>query len=119
METSRDDTGITCRLLREDGTEWRVTKIEFRGDRTTVSGFPLRASGEEHEASAPASEWITDEPLARGDRLVWLDASGTIVWAMRIPLGRAEAPLPVGARPVGGDDSGGTAPQRSAAGGES
>lgn len=119
METTRDDTGITCRLLREDGTEWRVTKIEFRGDRTTVSGFPLGGSGEEHEASAPASEWITDEPLARGDRLVWLDASGTIVWAMRIPLGRAEALLPVGAGPVGGNSSGGTEGRRSAAGSES
>ena len=87
MDVAEDLAQFSCRLTRNDGSVWRVTRIEFVNGTPTVSGFPLGEDGQKRDPSAPASAWLTDEPLERGDRLVWVDAAGDKVWAFRVPLG--------------------------------
>ena len=86
MDVAQDLAQFSCRLVRNDGSVWRVTRIEFVNGTPTVSGFPLGEDGEKRDPTAPASAWLTDEPLERGDRLTWLDARGEKVWAFRVPL---------------------------------
>lgn len=77
---------LTCRLTRRDGSEWQVLKLDLEGHPTVTARLagaitPLRASR--------GGDWtrLEDEPLDRGDRLMWFDGEGKVVWAMKAPLG--------------------------------
>ena len=76
------DRGITCRLERSDGSAWRVTRLELDRDPPLVTAFRSDPTGGFERRPVRLEE----EPLSRGDRLVWLDRAGVVVWAFRSPL---------------------------------
>ena len=103
-------SGTTCRLIREDGTEWIVTRFDLReggawitARRVTAGAAPLThepASGNEPAGGnghaggngngnghRPGAERLYETPLRHGDRLVWTRRDGTVAWAMRNPTG--------------------------------
>ncbi|MDP2480777.1 MAG: hypothetical protein Q8W51_05845 [Candidatus Palauibacterales bacterium] len=110
-------SGTTCRLIREDGSEWIVTRFDLRegGAWITARRMPECASvpstchgadlaahatedgthlGNGHAAEnsysrpeANGAERLYETPLRHGDRLVWTRRDGTVAWAMRNPTG--------------------------------
>lgn len=72
--------GVSCRLIRRDGTEWAVSRFDLRnGGAWVTASRPSEQAGGERV--------LSEEPLGYGDRLEWLRADGSIVWAMRNPTG--------------------------------
>lgn len=73
---------VTCRLERSDGSTWQVIRLDLFHNPPSVTAMrdDPTASGERDFAR------LEREPLTRGDRLVWLDRRGEVVWALRSPL---------------------------------
>jgi len=71
---------VTCRLRREDGSEWTVSTFDLRNGGAWVTASRLGPDGSAHGE-------IREEPLDHGDRLEWVRGDGTVVWAMRNPTG--------------------------------
>lgn len=71
---------VTCRLRREDGSEWAVSAFDLRNGGAWVTAAPIGADGS-------AGRELREEPLDYGDRLEWVRGDGTVVWAMRNPTG--------------------------------
>lgn len=76
---------LNCRLTRRDGSEWQVTKLDLEGPPTVTAR--LAGAITPRRASRGDPTRLDDEPLERGDRLLWFDAEGKVVWAMKAPLG--------------------------------
>lgn len=76
----RSSKGATaCRLVRPDGSTWRVDELTFtrNGLRVDADRIPSSDSG---EAS------LADTYLEAGDRLEWLDDEGRVVWSHHNPV---------------------------------
>lgn len=71
-----------CRLVRSDGSEWRVTDFQI-GEGTVRVDARLERSPRDHEAR---ERQLESEPLMRGDRVEWLKDDGSLIWAMRNPV---------------------------------
>lgn len=102
MDRVEWEDGANCRLVRADGTEWRV--MELRGVEHGLRVDAVRAGRERSEpartpangngtpgsnGSAPGR--LEDELLGRGDRLQWLNADGQMVWSMKLPMDQARS----------------------------
>lgn len=104
---------LRCRLIRDDGSEWRIRKLMREGaglrvDAERVDGGggdgsrgdagspPARvarpAADGAPEDRAPENGHLSGEPLHRGDRIEWTTGDGRVVWAMRVPLAAGEGP---------------------------
>lgn len=112
---------LRCRLIRDDGSEWRVRRLirEGAGLRVdaervngsggappgTDGGSPSAPDGDGRAAAgsesggsgstnggAAANGHLSGEPLGRGDRIEWTAADGRVVWAMRVPLAAGQGP---------------------------
>lgn len=113
MEQPHVENGASCRLVRADGSEWRVTDLRGaeNGLRVDAVRTELRVNGEQAvgEADAPsngepapapngqpsgngsAPGRLEDELLGRGDRLHWLGEDGDVVWSMKLPMDQARS----------------------------
>jgi hypothetical protein len=92
-------SGTTCRLIREDGTEWIVTRFDLREGgawitaRRVPEGSSPGGNGNGHSGAhgqpgdPDGAERLLEAPLRHGDRLVWTRRDGTVAWAMRNPTG--------------------------------
>lgn len=105
------EKGSNCRLVRADGSEWRV--LELRGGERdlrvdAVAAGSRRTHGEPGGNGAPGNgseagngsgpngdppsdgaPTLEDELLGRGDRLQWLGEDGDVVWSMKLPMDQA------------------------------
>jgi len=72
--------GVTCRLRRDDGSEWAVTAFDLRNGGAWVTATRVDPAGRGRRV-------LRGEPLDHGDRLEWVRGDGTVVWAMRNPTG--------------------------------
>lgn len=68
-----------CRLVRPDGSTWRVDELTF-----TRHGLRVNADRIASTASGDAS--LADAYLEAGDRLEWLDDEGRVVWSHHNPV---------------------------------
>lgn len=97
MEQPQWDDGANCRLVRTDGSEWRVT--DLRGGEHGLRVDAIRRSAEpvrEPSNGSPGSNGsgpgqLKDELLGRGDRLHWLGEDGHVVWSMKLPMDQARS----------------------------
>ena len=101
-------SGTTCRLIREDGSEWIVTRFDLReggawitarrvpegASLPSVSHVAPVANGHVHaeanghvHVETNGAERLYEAPLRHGDRLVWTRRDGSVAWAMRNPTG--------------------------------
>lgn len=84
---------IACRLIRTDGTEWQVTDLRADGLQIVVDAVPWSEAGEaERDGNRDDRPTLEAEPLRRDDRVRWEDDAGTVVWSMRVPVGRPDLP---------------------------
>lgn len=81
MDPASEERDVVCRLERRDGSVWRVTGLDLEDGTPTVSAVRNDPVGDPDAVAAR----LRRQPLARGDRLVWLDRSGEVVWALRSP----------------------------------
>lgn len=99
MDETEWENESNCRLVRADGSEWRVR--ELRGGENglrvdAVRAGPAAADGNagEGEASEPGAaprSRLEDELLGRGDRLQWHGEDGDVVWSMKLPMDQARS----------------------------
>lgn len=76
----RASKGATaCRLVRPDGSTWRVDELTFTRNGLRVDADRI-ASSESERAS------LADAYLEAGDRLEWLDDEGRVVWSHHNPV---------------------------------
>lgn len=81
--TANERRAETRRLIRPDGTRWTVSDL-----RVEDCCFQVTARRVDDENGNGQREVIRDRPLERGDRLVWLNERGEVVWSARCPVGR-------------------------------
>lgn len=81
-DRNADERDLSCRLERRDGSAWQVTRLDLDSDPPSVTAVRSDPTASFDRNSARLEE----EPLARGDRLVWLNRRGEVVWALRSPL---------------------------------
>lgn len=87
-----DDT--VCRLLRPDGSEWRVMGLQHADDGLEVDAvrFGLAPAGDtQADRGAPALRRLEGEPLSRGDLLQWIGDGGEVLWSMTLPVDQGRA----------------------------
>lgn len=96
MDQSEWEDGANCRLVRADGSEWRVTDLRgaengLRVDAVRAGPRPSANGGPQGTAGGNGSDLsrLEDELLGRGDRLQWLGEEGEVVWAMKLPMDQA------------------------------
>lgn len=99
MDQGQRDNGSNCRLVRADGSEWRVVELRgfeegLRVDAVRLSphhagASPKGAGAAPSNGSPPAR--MEDELLGRGDRLLWLGEDGGVVWSMKLPMDQARS----------------------------
>lgn len=95
---------VECRLIRADGTEWRVRSLDLSGHGLRVDAEPVNGAANGDAAGSRETggtsnggrphETLEDEPLARGDRMRWIADDGREVWSMRVPMGGSSVPEP-------------------------
>lgn len=97
MEKPELNEGANCRLVRADGSEWRVTELRggeqgLRVDAVRRSTEPVRepSNGPGGSGGSDAGR-LEDELLGRGDRLNWLGEDGHVVWSMKLPMDQARS----------------------------
>lgn len=106
MDTSDLEDSASCRLVRADGSEWRVTELRGverglrvdavrsgreNGDRP-ANGSPGSGGPNGSPPAGPNGEGrLQDELLGRGDRLQWLDEDGRLLWSMKLPMDQARS----------------------------
>lgn len=86
---------VRCRLVRADGSMWHINELREVAEGFHVDAVPNGAaapSGDGEEAPGPETgpSRLEDEPLRRGDRIEWVEESGEVLWAMRVPMDAAE-----------------------------
>ncbi len=113
MKEPEVENGANCRLVRADGSEWRVTELRGaeNGLRVDAVRAEPRPAGEDAagEADGPSNGEpsassngsprgngsspgrLEDELLGRGDRLHWLGEDGEVVWSMKLPMDQARS----------------------------
>lgn len=68
-----------CRLVRPDGSTWRV-------DELTFTRHGLRVDADRIASSDSGRASLADAYLEAGDRLEWLDDEGRVVWSHHNPV---------------------------------
>lgn len=97
METtirSTDRNARLCRLLRADGSEWRVTELHHDDEGLAVDAVHLglaASAGDRALYDLPSFHWLKEEPLGRGDLLQWIGDGGEVLWSLTLPVDRARA----------------------------
>lgn len=106
METSDGRNGAICRLVRADGSEWRVHELRgfeegLRVDAVRAGPHRAGPNGNGNgngngKAPDPSGNGgpptrLEDELLGRGDRLQWLGEDGDVVWSMKLPMDQARS----------------------------
>lgn len=86
MTVSETQQQLRCRLTRRDGSEWQVLRLELDDGPPRVTAR-LAGAIRPSRSSSEDPERLEDETLERGDRLMWFDAEGKVVWSMKAPLG--------------------------------
>lgn len=76
-DTSREN--VECRLVRPDGSCWRVEELTF-----TRHGLKVRA--ERIAVRGTGRDRLDGVYLQAGDRLEWRDADGEVVWSHHNPV---------------------------------
>lgn len=77
VRPSKGDTA--CRLVRPDGSTWRV-------DELTFTRHGLRVDADRIASSDSGERSLADAYLEAGDRLEWLDDEGRVVWSHHNPV---------------------------------
>lgn len=106
------DVSVRCRLVRADGSKWHIKELREVAEGFRVDAVPNGASGPDggprsngdprpNGDDAPSADGarsrLDDEPLLRGDRIEWVEESGEVLWAMRVPMDAVgESPNPAG-----------------------
>lgn len=83
-----EDDAARCRLLRADGTEWRVTGLHQADGELQVDAIHLGldpAGDGGPTRSVPSLHLLEGEPLSRGDLLQWVGDEGEVLWSMAAP----------------------------------
>lgn len=83
-----EDDAARCRLLRADGTEWRVTGLRQAEQGLEVDAIHLGLSpaGDGGPGrSVPSLHLLEGEPLGRGDLIQWVGDGGEVLWSMAAP----------------------------------
>lgn len=78
-----------CRLLRADGSEWRVTELHHAEEGLAVDAVHLGIPSSARDRSLhdlPSFHWLEQEPLERGDLLQWIGDQGDVLWSMTLPV---------------------------------
>lgn len=96
MDRHEWEDGSDCRLVRADGSEWRVT--ELRGGEHGLRVDAVRRDGpsggstiHQQGSDGRSRGRLEDELLGRGDRLHWLTEEGRVVWSMKLPMDQARS----------------------------
>lgn len=83
-----------CRLLRADGSEWRVTGFHAADRGLEVDavhvGVPSSEAGTPSR-SLPSFRMLEGEPLDRGDLIQWIGPDGDVLFSMPVPVDWARA----------------------------
>lgn len=95
IHADMDHGGTVCRLLRADGSEWRVTDLRH-GEEGGLGVDAVRiedAMPDRPDAPGPGPVLmrLDGEPLDRGDLLQWIGEGGEVVWSMTLPVDQARA----------------------------
>ena len=97
---SRNGDGAICRLVRADGSEWRVHELRGFEEGLRVDAGPAgprpagpdgNGDGPAHPSNGTPPDRLEDELLGRGDRLQWLGEDGDVVWSMKLPMDQARS----------------------------
>lgn len=87
---------VRCRLVRADGSTWHIKELREVDEGFHVDAVPNGASAPDGDGGGPAPganggpARLEDEPLRRGDRIEWVEESGEVLWAMRVPMDAVE-----------------------------
>lgn len=80
---------VRCRLVRADGSTWRVKELREGEDGVRASGLPNGDGGPTAAGGNGRRSVLEDEPLLRGDRIEWVRDDGEVLWSLKMPVGAA------------------------------
>lgn len=86
--------GTRCRLVRADGSQWKVTGLRHADHGLEVDAVHFEAAwsgGDRLMDAMPCLRRLDAEPLERGDLIQWVGDEGQVLWSMAGPTERALA----------------------------